>query len=158
VLYPDAPTPTKPLPSAAQLENLTAARTVQVVWNGHALEGDGAVSDFLAKLPASKHEPSSLDCQPIADLETVPGQDPKDPMILVSVSGTVQFGSIESTPPPQARPFCQSFVRILGQTSGAPREQYRQRSSPDLSCVTQVLGKDSQRGQYFIVTDTYRFM
>ncbi|KAJ1483984.1 hypothetical protein T484DRAFT_1948826, partial [Baffinella frigidus] len=83
----------------------------KVIWNGHTIQGRAGVEKFLSDLPASKHEPSSLDCQPIADTTAVaPGQDPADPMILVAVSGMVQFGSIESTPPPTARPFCQSFV------------------------------------------------
>ena len=32
-------------------------------------------------------------------------------MILVSVMGTVQYGHLEAKPPPEARPFTQSFVR-----------------------------------------------
>jgi hypothetical protein len=40
-----------------------------------------------------------------------PGQEAPDPMILVSVMGTVQYGLLEAKPPPEARPFTQSFVR-----------------------------------------------
>ena len=41
----------------------------KVVWNGQPLLGREKVSAFLNELPPSRHELSSLDCQPVA----VPG-------------------------------------------------------------------------------------
>ena len=41
----------------------------KVVWNGQPLLGREKVSAFLIELPPSRHELSSLDCQPVA----VPG-------------------------------------------------------------------------------------
>ena len=41
------------------------------------------------------------------------GQEAPDPMILVSVMGTVQYGQLEAKPPPEARPFAQTFVRTV---------------------------------------------
>mmetsp|Transcript_56288 Transcript_56288/g.132639 ORF Transcript_56288/g.132639 Transcript_56288/m.132639 type:complete len:144 (-) Transcript_56288:28-459(-) len=101
----------------------------KVVWNGTSLAGRANVEKFITDLPSSTHKPYSLDCQPISP-QAMPGAEPADPMILVSVMGTVQFGSLESNPPPVPRPFCQSFV----------------------------LGKDAATGSYFIVTDNYRFL
>jgi hypothetical protein len=41
----------------------------KVVWNGQPLLGREKVSAFLSELPPSRHDLSSLDCQPVA----VPG-------------------------------------------------------------------------------------
>eukprot|EP00286_Rhodomonas_abbreviata_P027600 CAMPEP_0181294578 /NCGR_PEP_ID=MMETSP1101-20121128/3681_1 /TAXON_ID=46948 /ORGANISM="Rhodomonas abbreviata, Strain Caron Lab Isolate" /LENGTH=141 /DNA_ID=CAMNT_0023399257 /DNA_START=317 /DNA_END=739 /DNA_ORIENTATION=- len=101
----------------------------KVVWNGNSLHGRTNVERFLTDLPSSTHKPYSLDCQPIAP-QAAAGQESADPMILVSVMGSVQFGSIEASPPPPSKAFCQSFV----------------------------LGKDAATGSYFIVTDNYRFV
>eukprot|EP00960_Hanusia_phi_P037424 752938-Hanusia_phi.AAC.7 len=70
----------------------------KVVWNGNTLNGKMAVDRFFSDLPASKHEPFSLDCQPIASPVTIPGQDSPDPMILVSVMGFVRYGHLEAKP------------------------------------------------------------
>ena len=51
----------------------------KVVWNGQPLLGREKVSAFLNELPPSRHELSSLDCQPVA----VPGKDP--PLLLLSI-------------------------------------------------------------------------
>ena len=37
----------------------------KVVWNGNSIKGRQNVERFLTDLPASKHEPCSLDCQPV---------------------------------------------------------------------------------------------
>ena len=37
----------------------------KVVWNGTSIQGRDNVERFLTDLPASKHEPCSLDCQPV---------------------------------------------------------------------------------------------
>lgn len=102
----------------------------KVVWNGKSIQGRENVERFLTDLPPSKHEACSLDCQPVIPQGAGVAGNEEDPMILVSVMGTVQYGHLEAKPPPDARPFCQSFV----------------------------LGKDSATGSYFIVTDNYRLL
>lgn len=37
----------------------------KIVWNGNSIKGRQNVERFLTDLPASKHEPCSLDCQPV---------------------------------------------------------------------------------------------
>lgn len=37
----------------------------KVVWNGTSIKGSENVVRFLTDLPASKHEPTSVDCQPV---------------------------------------------------------------------------------------------
>jgi len=97
----------------------------------------------------------------------------EDPMILVSVMGTVQYGQLEAKPPPDARPFCQSFVslppprppKLPTRTPGAHRVPEFPGSRRPWWCIIlslgyglQVLGKDTANGSYFIVTDNYRLL
>lgn len=66
--------PFPPTPSMSLWRRPAAQRgsREQVIWNGHTIQGRAGVEKFLSDLPASKHEPSSLDCQPIADTTGAP--------------------------------------------------------------------------------------
>ena len=63
------------------------------LWNGNPLETSSNIFQFLSQLPASKHEISSIDAQPV-----------RGESILVQVSGSVSYA--ESL----KRHFSQTFV------------------------------------------------
>ena len=64
--------PIKPRPIPRRRPAPQRGSREQVIWNGHTILGRAGVEKFLSDLPASKHEPSSLDCQPIADTTGAP--------------------------------------------------------------------------------------
>ena len=72
------------------------------LWNGNPIETSSSIFQFLSQLPASKHEISSIDAQPV-----------RGESILVQVSGSVCFGNVGSSP---KRPFSQTF--FLSQVTG----------------------------------------
>jgi len=79
-----------------------------LVYNGNGFTGQIAITKFLTELPETKHELTTIDAQPILDMDTTPGST--FPTLLIQVSGTVKIAGQKS------RAFQQTFTLAVDPT------------------------------------------
>ncbi|KAJ8651828.1 hypothetical protein O0I10_012592 [Lichtheimia ornata] len=77
-----------------------------ILWNGNAFSGASQFAEFLSRLPASQHEITAYDCQPIAATMNPQGTCG----ILINVTGMVKY---ENSPGKQS--FSQTFMLVPDQ-------------------------------------------
>ena len=71
-----------------------------VVWNGNGYRGVSQINEFFINLPATVHEITSMDCQPINKIASQNATS-----ILVVCEGTVRYGDER-----QRKHFSQNFL------------------------------------------------
>lgn len=73
-----------------------------VVWNGNPYQGVAKINELFINLPATTHELTTMDCQPINSIAT-----PDRTSVLVICEGHVRYGEERTR-----KPFTQTFVLI----------------------------------------------